>query len=77
VRLRGRGSESADDAEDLCPAECQRKIQGDGRAGRRHKSESVGARLRHAVEQKCGMRTPRVDFRIGRQVGDSKRSNCD
>ncbi|KAJ7871274.1 hypothetical protein B0H13DRAFT_2555354 [Mycena leptocephala] len=77
VRLRDRGSKSADNVEDWHLVECQWKIQGDARAGRRHKSESMGAHLRHAVEQKCGMWTPRVGVRIGRQVGDSKRSNCD
>lgn len=77
MTLRGRGSKSADDAEDRCLAKCQWKIQGDAHVGRRHKSESVGAHLRHAVDQKCGMRKPRVGVRISRQVGDSQRSNCD
>ncbi|KAJ7887933.1 hypothetical protein B0H13DRAFT_1888690 [Mycena leptocephala] len=58
-------------------SKCQWKIQGDVHAGQRHKSESVGPHLRHPVEQKYGMRTPRVGVHIGRQMGDSKRSNWD
>ncbi|KAJ7829829.1 hypothetical protein B0H13DRAFT_1916243 [Mycena leptocephala] len=41
---------------------------GGARAGQRYKSKCEGAHLRHAVEQKCGMRTPSVGVCIGRRV---------
>ncbi|KAJ7887925.1 hypothetical protein B0H13DRAFT_2277487 [Mycena leptocephala] len=77
ARLRGQGSKNADDTKDRHLAECQWEIQGDARAGWRYKSESEGAHVRHAVEQKCGMWTPSVGVCIGRQVGNSKRPCCD
>ncbi|KAJ7914503.1 hypothetical protein B0H13DRAFT_1872888 [Mycena leptocephala] len=55
ARLRGRGSKSADNAEDWHLVECQWKIQGDTRAGRRHKSESVGAQgIQWSRSAECG-----------------------
>jgi hypothetical protein len=61
----------------MCLVECQWKILGDSCAGaavqeRKRGCAHAGSNLKHAVEQECGMRTPRVGVDVGRREGNSK-----
>ncbi|KAJ7842494.1 hypothetical protein B0H13DRAFT_1909799 [Mycena leptocephala] len=73
--VRGRGSEAEGTKVPISPKVGIWRTAG-GRSGVMH-AQGGGARAkaRRAMEQECGMRTPRLC--VGGREGNSKRSNCD